>query len=129
MKNKESSLVSLISALRDSGWCSNRNDCNQSVCNDAVTNLLRSKRKFSEELTEGERSIADPKGRLDFISSTLQELKDEKKIILTDDEFETACFLSNNDTQLAKKTYLSLVEASDRFSNFEQLSPFDLHFC
>lgn len=125
-KKKDSSLVNLIDALRSSGWCPNKKSIGNLSIDMSAHNSALKKRALEKELKDGERSVADPKGRLDFLNSALQQKK-----LDVDEDIELACFLSSieDSPQLLKRTRISLSDASERFSNFEQLSPFELHFC
>jgi hypothetical protein len=112
--------------LRSSGWCSNKKYIGNLRIDISPHNSALKKRALEKELEDGERSVADPKGRLDFLTSALQQKK-----LDAGEDFEHACFLSSigDSPQLLKRVRISLGEASERFSNFEQLSPFELHFC
>ena len=121
MENKENSLIILLQNLRTCGWQQARMTSSIHSTSKSPTEITKpiQRKKLENNISDGEKSIADPTGVLDFAASRLQVTRNYDSI---------TAIMSELSEPSMKKRYISMAEESEHFSNFEHLSPFDYYF-
>ena len=120
LKNKENSLVQLLQALKQAGWQQTKNIKKYNAFNDKTKFgwlYDEKKKRLREELQEGEKSVADPLGRLDFVSSTFGST-------FIDESFDSVCALMEPPDKIRRIDTLNLGNRYNN-SNLDDLSPFE----
>jgi len=123
MKNRENSLVMLLSALKSIGWHQTKKyiSLNLNCGSESSTTFIEQRRKrLRDEFIEGEKSIADPDGRLDFIASI--------KNPLSDDCLDNLCAVMDNNNEGSEPTLIYSFDSNTLYKSFDELSPFDYQF-